>query len=424
MANISGYDSYSMSALFSSTGNTGNSTSSDFLGISYTDYASIKNGSYRKLLSSYYQNVENDGKTSSSESKDSKQTLTSIKSAAEDLKESSSALLTKGKDSLFKTKTDEAGNSYVDYDTDEVYKAVKSFIEDYNSLLDSAAESDTTSILRTAKSMVTYTQASEKALSQIGITIGSDNKLSIDEDKFKEASKARVQSVLQSTGGFVYQINAKATSMYSYADMESKKAGDSSKAESYKASIKSTSTSKDSTKTLGAIEEAAETASKSLSKLRATGTESLFNKITKTNEDGSTVTDYDTDAIYKAVNSFIKDYNTLLDKTEDSDTSSILQARRTMMNYTSANKTSLSAVGITIGSDGTLSIDEDKFKESSMTRVQSLFQDSYSFGYRAEQQIEKIASYAETEASKSNTYSDSGTYTNNYTSGDWYNSLI
>lgn len=87
MANISGYDSYSMSTLFSSTGNAGNNTTaSDMLGISYTDYASIRNGSYRKLLSSYYQNVENDGKTSSSESKDSKQTLTSIRSAASDLK--------------------------------------------------------------------------------------------------------------------------------------------------------------------------------------------------------------------------------------------------------------------------------------------------------------------------------------------------
>lgn len=425
MANISGYDSYSMGALFASTNTTNNSSASDFLGISYTDYASLKNGSYRKLVSAYYSKMdaENDS-SSTSGSKDSKQTLTSIQSAASDLKESTSALLTKGKDSLFKTKKDEMGNSYVDYDTDEVYKAVKEFVDNYNSMIDAAAESDTTSILRAAKSMVSYTAANEKTLSQIGITVGSDNKLSIDEDKFKEASKARVQSLFQSTGGYAYQINAKVTSVDSYVNIEMKKADDSSKAESYKSSLKSTSTSKDSAKTLGSIEEAAEAANKSLSKLRTTGTDSLFNKVTQTDENGNTVTDYDKDAIYKAVESFIKDYNTLVNDTEDSETTSILSARKTMINSTASYKTSLAAVGITIDSDNNLSIDEEKFKKADMTRVKSLFQDSYGFGYQTEKQISKIDTYAEKEASKSNTYSDSGSYTNNYTSGDWYNSLV
>lgn len=425
MAGISGYDSSSIGTLFSSVGNTTNNTSSasDLLGISYTDYASLRNGSYRKLVSAYYKKVDaENGSTSTSATKDSKQTLTSIKGAASDLKESASALL--AKDSLFKTKTDEKGNSYVDYDTEAVYKAVKAFIDDYNSMVDAAAESDTTSILRVATSMVSYTSANEKALAQVGITVGADNKLSIDEDKFKEASKVRVQSLFQSTGGYAYQISAKATSFDSYASNEIKKAGDSSRAESYKSSLKSTSTSKDSTKTLGTIQDAAESANKSLSKLRAAGSSSLFKKVTTTDENGKTVTDYDKDAIYKAVNSFLKDYNTLLDKTADSDTTSILQARRTMINYTSANKTALAAVGITIGSDNNLSIDEDKFKESDMAKVKSLFQDSYGFGAKVEAQISKIDTYAENEASKSNTYSDSGSYTYNYNSGDWYNSSI
>ena len=260
MAGISGYDSSSLGMLFSSVGNTEkNSNSSDLLGISYTDYASLKNGSYRKLVSAYYTKVENG--SSSSATMDSKQTLTSIKEAASDVKDSASALLTKGKDNLFQMKTDEKGNSYVEYDTDAVYKAVKNFISDYNNLIDAAAESDTASILRTAASMVKYTSANEKALSEVGITVGSDNKLSIDEDKFKNASKARVQSLFQSTGGYAYQVNAKATSINSYASMEAKKAGNDTN-ESYKSSLKSTSTSKDTTKTLGAIEEAAEDAKK------------------------------------------------------------------------------------------------------------------------------------------------------------------
>lgn len=424
MAGISGYDSYSLGMLFSSTENAkNNSSSSDLLGISYTDYASLKNGSYRKLVSAYYTKVENESGSSSSVTKDSKQTLSSIKEAANDVKTSASALLTKGKDSLFQMKTDGKGNSYVEYDTDAVYKAVKNFISDYNSLIDVAAESDTTSILRNATSMVKYTAANEKVLSEVGITVGSDNKLSIDENKFQNASKARVQSLFQSTGGYAYQINAKATSIHSYASMEAKKAGDDT-AESYKSSLKSTSTSKDTTKTLGAIEEAAESAKKSLSALRTTGSKSLFNQVTRTDEEGNSVTGYDTDAIYKAVKGFIKDYNTLVDKTEASDTKNILQARRTMINDTLANKTALAAVGITMDSDNNLSIDEEKFKEADMAKVKSLFQNSNSFGKEIEEQISKIDTYAELEASKSNTYSESGTYTYNYNSGDLYSSLI
>lgn len=420
---MAGYDS--MNTLFSSLGSANSSSgSSDMLGISYTDYASIKNGSYGKLVSAYYRNMESEDGTASASStiKDSKEKLTSINDAASRLNDSASVLLDKGKDSLFKTKVDGAGHSYVDYDTDEVYKAVKDFINDYNDFLDSASEADTTTLLRAAKNMVSYAKANESALKAVGVTIGSDNKLSVDEDKFKDASKARVQSVFQSTGGFVYQVKAKASTVANYASDMAKRVSDSSTHKDTSAT--STSTSKDTSKTLAAIEDAAEAAKSSLSKLRETGIKSLFNKVTQTGEDGVTTTDYDKDGIYKAVKSFIKDYNTLLDKTEDSDTKNIIQARKTMMNYVSANKTALSAVGITIDSDNNLSIDETKFKDADMNKVKSLFQGANSLGEEVESQITKINSYAEKEASKSNTYNDSGSYTYNYNSGDLYSSFM
>lgn len=420
---MSAYDSSSMSTLFSGLGSSNNNSySSDLLGINYSDWATIRSGSYRKLVSAYYTKVEGENGSSSSGITDSKQMLTSIKDAAADLKDSASKLLDKGKNSLFTTKKDEKGNSYVDYDTDEVYKAVKSFVNDYNGLVDAVADSDTKSILRSAKNMVTFTSENKRALSEIGVTVGADNRLSIDEDKFKNASKARVQSLFQSTGGYAYQISAKASNISASAGNVASKVGDTK--ESYKSGLKSTATSKDSTKTLGAIEEAAENAKKALSELRTTGSKSLFNKVTKQDEDGNSITDYDTDAIYKSVNSFIKGYNTLLDKTKESGTQSILQARRTMTNYALSYKSSLAAAGITIGSDNSLSVDESKFKSTDMSKIKDLFQGSNTFGAQMEAQIAKIDTYAENEASKANTYSDSGTYSYNYNSGDWYNSTI
>ena len=422
---MAGYDS--MNTLFSSLGSTSsNSGSSDMLGISYSDYASIKNGSYRKLVSAYYTKVENENGASSSSSniRDSKENLNMIKDSADNLKDSAAKLLDKGKNSLFQNKVDEAGHSYVDYDEDKVYAAVKDFVRDYNDFLDSASEADTVTLLRAAKSMISYAKASDDVLESIGITIGSDNKLSVDEDKFKAASKASVQSVLQSTGGFAYQVKAKAATVSNYASDMVKRVSESSTQNSSSTVSSSTSTSRDSSKVLAGIEDAADAAKSSLSKLCETGSKSLFNKVTQTGTDGVTTTDYDKDGIYKAVKSFIKDYNTLLDKTEDSNTKNIIQARKTMINYVLAKKSELSAMGITIDSDNNLSIDETKFKDADMDKVKNLFQGTNSLGADIEKQIVKINGYAETEASKSNTYNNTGSYTYNYNSGDMYSSFM
>lgn len=414
-------------SLFSGLGySNGNSGSGDFLGISYTDYASIQNGSYRKLMNAYYAN-EKAAEAEEKGGKDTKLNLDAVSTAAGDLKNASAVLLNNGKDSLFVTKKDSAGHEYVDYDEDKVYKAAKEFINSYNDTLDAAAETDTISVLRDAKNMVSYTNANKKALAEIGITVGSDNKLSIDEDKFKNASKARVESVLHSRGGFVSQISAKATNIESHASIASEKAektGSTTKKNTFGLNSSSTSTSKDSTRTLAAIEEAAEDAQKTLSLLRKTGSKNIFNMIEKTDAAGNTVKEYDKDAIYDAVKNFIKDYNALMDKTEDSKTSDIARARRTMSNFVKANETALGKMGIRIDDDNKLSIDADKFKASDMAKVKSMFQGSGSLGAELEAQISKIDTYAGLQASKSNTYGGSGNYTYNYNSGDLYNSMI
>ena len=400
------------------TSSSSSSNNSSF-GINLADYASIKNGSYRKLVSSYYKKTQDEEGVSSSASKvnDSKQTLTSISDAASNVKDSISKV-----SSLFKTQKDASGHSVVDYDEDKMYKALKDFVDNYNDLIDASGNAESTSLLRSATSLVSYTKANQKALEAIGISVGSDNKLSIDEDKFKEASKSRVQSLFQSTGSFAYQVDAKASTLKNTADSLAKKIQSSGTSSSKKTGLSSLSTSKDSSKTLGSIQEAAEKAKKSLSVLFESGSKSKFNKVTKKDENGKTYTDYDTDEIYSAVKDFIKDYNSLIDKTENSKTSSITQARRTLTNYAKANVEALREIGITIDSDDNLVINETKFKNANMEKVKALFQNSGSFGKQVEAQYTKIAFYAENEASKSSTYTGTGSYSYNYNSGDWLNS--
>ncbi len=407
-----------MSDFFGLPSGTG-TTSTDSMGFSLADYASIRNGSYHKLLKATYAEEEKNANASSSEKADTKQVLTAISDTAAGLKDSVSAV-----QKLFETKQDENGFKHVDYDEDKMYKAIKDFIDNYNSTVDEASRADDNSILRAAKNMVSYTTANKNALDDIGISIGSDNKLSIDKEKFQAASKGSVQSIFQSSGGYAEQISAKASALGIRSANAAEKAERSSSKSNSSSALKSIATSSDNAKTLGKIQDAAEEAKKSLTALLETGSKSKFNKTSKMDENGKYAWDYDKDSIYKAVKDFINDYNDLLEETDGSSTNSIEQARKTLTNYAEANESALAKVGITIDSDNNLSINESKFKNADMANVEDLFQGSGSFGRNALQQITKIDTYAEREAAKSNTYGSTGAYTNNYNSGDWYNSII
>lgn len=236
MATISGYDSASIGVLFSSLNNRHNNTAnslfsanSDILSINYADYASIRNGSYFKLLDAYY----GMGKTSDSvkdtlstnTSKDDTKTLARIEDAASDMKESAATLMTSGSKSVFEkvTTKDKEGVETTDYDVDKIYKAVSKFVEDYNDTLDAADDSNTINILRSARSMVNYSAANERLLAKVGITIEEGNELKIDEEAFKKADMNTVKTLFQGRGSYGYQIQTQAAMMESYAKMEAAK---------------------------------------------------------------------------------------------------------------------------------------------------------------------------------------------------------
>ena len=101
-----------------------------------------------------------------------------------------------------KSVTDKEGNTTKEYDTDAIYKAVSDFVSNYNSLVEKTGKSDDNSVLRNASSMVSYTKANQSLLKSIGITIGSDNKLSVDAEKFKQSDMAVVKSTFTGSSSF------------------------------------------------------------------------------------------------------------------------------------------------------------------------------------------------------------------------------
>ena len=215
MRGISMYDSSSVSTLFSSLGSS-KSTGSGMFGINLSEYASIRSGSYGKLMRSYF---SMDSTKSTSKSDDStKNTIEDLATTTSTSKDTAKALYTRSNNKVF---TKDSGGSY---DTDKIYKAVKSFADDYNSMLDTAGKSSTNRISQSVSSMKNETSYNEKALKEIGITVDAKTgKLSVDETTFKSADTEKIKNLFNGTGSYAYSVATKAAMTESYAKSEAAK---------------------------------------------------------------------------------------------------------------------------------------------------------------------------------------------------------
>lgn len=188
-----------------------------------SDYATIRSGSYGKLLKAYYaQKSDSDSssaadkyssKPGASTSADTAETLAKVQRTTDSLKASADALLETGSKSVFKSEKEDA-----------VYNAVSAFVSDYNSVLKTTDNVNSTSILRQNLSMVKATTANEELLNKVGITINKDNTLSIDKDTFKNANESTIKTLFNTTGSYAYNVSASASFINFKAATEASKA--------------------------------------------------------------------------------------------------------------------------------------------------------------------------------------------------------
>lgn len=221
---ITARQDYSM--LFSSLNNSAtsrNTNSAWGIGVNFSDYASIKNGSYGKLLKAYYKQdrVENE-ETSVSANRSSlyktkvdaqvKKELGDVQNYAKEVKDSAQVLLEKGSKSVFK-----------DEDKSKVYDAVSAFAEDYNTLIEKGRVSSSVSVERYTNSMAYTMEGHRKELSELGITVGADHKLSVNKDTFMAADLEKVKSVFNDRGSLSELISDRASAVEHTANSESHK---------------------------------------------------------------------------------------------------------------------------------------------------------------------------------------------------------
>lgn len=196
-------------------GSSNNNSSTMNFGIDLGEYAAIQNGSYYKLAKQNYAKQATEEK--SEKAIDSKLSLSSMKSSGDALKAAADKLSDRN---LWAKKTikskDETTGEIVekeDYDRAAINSAIKEYVKAYNDMIESAGSAETKSVLRTATTMIGDTAAVSKLLDQVGIKIGSDNKLSIDEDKLKEASMGTLKTLFEGYGSYADKISGRASSI-------------------------------------------------------------------------------------------------------------------------------------------------------------------------------------------------------------------
>lgn len=229
VGNMAGFTIGNFGLFGGSSGSSGD-WMSNLLSMS-ADYNSIRSGAYSKLLKAYYAKDSSSSvkKIASDKTKEIKKTeeekaIASAKSDADDLKKSADALTTTGSKSLFKEKdietTDEETGEKVTtkgYDRKAITSAIKSFVKDYNDMIESGSDADNTTILQKTLAMTQITNSNSKLLSKIGITVESGNKLKVDEDKLNEASISTVKTLFNGTGSYASQIAYRASQVSSAA---------------------------------------------------------------------------------------------------------------------------------------------------------------------------------------------------------------
>lgn len=206
MAGIYGFSNYS--SMFRSSGVSGMSS----LYSSLSEYGSIRSGAYSKLVKAYYKKAV-PSKTQQTQQTDSKNKTNAVfqtlKSEANELVDSAKKLTNTGKGSLF------ADQNH--YNQDDIYQAVSSFVEQYNDTVDSAGSASNTSVKNAANSMTRMTGIMSNSLSKVGITVGADGKMTVNEEQFKNADMSRVKSLFNGNSSYAGTISSYASRIASQA---------------------------------------------------------------------------------------------------------------------------------------------------------------------------------------------------------------
>jgi len=200
-------DLSNVSTLIGSLNNNSNSN----MGINLADYASIKNGSYGKLMKAYY-SEQNTGKSESTSAKKNSSISDLDTTGLNKMQTESSSL----KNAVNNLQSDELWSKG---DSDKITKAVKTYVEEYNDVIKQADKVSLTDVTTNVNAMKSMTSTMSKALGKIGVTVATDGTLSVDEDTLSKADTKNIKSLFYGSYSYGGQIKDDASNIVSAASM-------------------------------------------------------------------------------------------------------------------------------------------------------------------------------------------------------------
>ena len=362
------------------------------------DYAAIKNGSYGKMMKSYYAKMKKQEAEESGETKQTKAGKVKDNASA-----SAAASLYKSASALTSLNYDDRSEENIGKITD----SVSAFVKDYNSLMKNAGKSENSTVQKQAESLYNSYYSNYKLFAKVGITMNSDKTLSFDEDSMKKAladtehaNGATVKTLFGGIGSFADKAVNKASQIYRAASggdsVTSSKAKYAGVGGSSSTSTSSTSSTKDKDKNKVVTDAST-----------AAAANSLYNSIETLN--AMEINNDNKENVYKAFTSLVKNYNELSKNTDKSANSNVVNQASYLKSLVNNNKSAFSKMGVTVNSDKSLSINEEKFKEADMSNVKNLFTGVYSFAEKLGDRVNSIYRYAtQGDALNKKTYDNGG----------------
>ncbi|MCM1166330.1 MAG: hypothetical protein NC299_08520 [Lachnospiraceae bacterium] len=227
-------------------------------------------------------------------------------------------------------------------DTDAYKSQAQSFVDSYNTMIDKVGNSDKNGVLQKGVLMVNTGKVYSSSLSRAGITVGADNKLSVNDD----LSKVKASDVK-----FVFGSNGFSDKVIQKSRQINELSGGSGQF-----TVSPTTSNKDNTATpaetvdnVGTLKELT-----AMVKDAATAVKSYAHGLG--GEEGSEfkVTDFTDTA-----KDFVEKYNNFVDEMGKSDKTGIRQKGVTMQSTARAYQHALKRAGISVGEDGKLTLADD-----------------------------------------------------------------
>lgn len=356
------------------------------------DYSAIRSGSYGKLMKSYYGEQSSSISRGSSSSR-SKNVLDEILEERRNPKESKEVSAANSKlstsVSTFKNALGslQSENTYKDTENgldarSKVENALKSYVSAYNDAVTTAKKSTNMNMTSNVAGAMGATKESVEALGELGITMNHDGTLAFDAKKFKTIEIDTVKNVFDGNAALSYGSKI-ASRLNRIADS----ATSSGKIDSSSTTVATVSNSKSLMESIESLK----------------GTDLYTTK----NNAGDAV--FNRDGVKTELGKFIEFYNKTIEAAKKSGVSGVNSNLTTLLQKTAQYTKSLAEIGVTVTSEGKLSLNKSVFDNAAQDKIKT---NLTSYASSIETNARLVNYYSTTQNNLTSGYSATGSYTN------------